>query len=174
MTSKQIAENNENEFQRAFNRWTNSKHTDKKAYDTMFICMEFAAENLIKSKLKVFRDDVDGLATDLALLLMERDIKAKHIRPQKLSSYLYLPLLGILHSHQLQFEEQFGSYEVLAENRDFEEEARPIHKESLFTLEADEYCNEERRISVNEIKIKKGVVEDPDYIMQLCGWEYHD
>lgn len=187
MTSKDIAEKNELEFQRAYSKWEASKHQDKKSYEQMFFCMKFAAENLIKSKLKVFRDDVEELALDLTMLVFERDIIKRHIRPQKLSSYLYLPMQGIVHSHQLQFEEKVEVIEPTVEKKtkSYEEEIttdklyviyNKIYKKQKDIKTSQEVVDDmKERDSVKvQTIITEDMINNPDFVMSLFGWEFHN
>lgn len=168
MTSKEIAELNEQRFQTAFTVWELSHYTDKKSYQKMFSSMLFASKNMIKKEAekKGIYIDVEGKAIDLTSLIFERDIVTHHKRPQKLSSYLYLPMLGIVYGHQLQFEEKCSSYESAVSKTE---------RNIVFTEELSE---EEviPELKTNPIYIKNSKIytteeiQDPDFIFKAEGW----
>ncbi|MCQ2082520.1 MAG: hypothetical protein MJZ11_12770 [Lachnospiraceae bacterium] len=193
MTSKEIAEQNEQEFQTAFTEWEKSNYTDNKSYDVMFSCMNFAAQNLIKSKLtKKVYIDIEEKSLDLTCLVFERDIVTHHKRPQKLSSYLYLPMLGILYNHQLQHEEKMKSYEyIVSEGKEASETKKESYLEEyekpekvyvvydrVYTPSDKKLTKEEKFEKLKEresVKVENVLTEEdiknPDTVMKLLGWE---
>ena len=170
-----IVKINEHKFQIAFTMWEMSNYTDKGAYNRMFSSMLFAARNMVKAEArkKNIYIDADGKALDLTCLIFERDIVKQHKRPERLSSYLYLPMIGLMYGHQLQFEEKCNSYETVVDNHDIQDikqdtEMIDILKKEKLVDVGGEIVSEER------VKIVDDVIQDPDYIMKLYGWEYHD
>lgn len=161
MTSKEIAQKNEDDFQVAYTEWEQSKYSSTSAYQKMFSCMVFAAENLIKAKLgsaSSFRDDIEDKAYDLTMLVFERDILGQRKRPGKLSSYLYLPMLGVLYNHQLVFEEQYANIDDAERHLDKEIDNEPSEKI---------YYADGKVVTEEQIK-------DPDFVMSvLFGWDYN-
>ena len=91
-------EQNEDRFQIAYNNWSiakenkNPKET-KKAYDTIWLSVQFACENIAKSiytkrNIIVPQEDLDDITSDSTCYVMK--FINKGIRPTKLSSYCYL------------------------------------------------------------------------------------
>lgn len=166
---------NEHKFQIAYTTWEISNYTDIKSYQRMFTSMFSAAKNMIKAeaKKKNIYVDADGKALDLTCLIFERDIVSQHKRPEKLSSYLYLPMVGVMYGHQLQFEDKCNSYESVVENHDIQDVKLDI--DTIDILKKENLVDTGSEIvSEEQVKIVDNVVQDPDYIMKLLGWEYHE
>lgn len=166
---------NEHKFQIAYTTWEISNYTDINSYQRMFTSMFSAAKNMIKAeaKKKNIYVDVDGKALDLTCLIFERDIVSQHKRPKKLSSYLYLPMVGVMYGHQLQFEDKCNSYESVVENHDIQDVKLDI--DTIDILKKENLVDTGSEIvSEEQVKIVDNVVQYPDYIMKLLGWEYHE
>lgn len=186
MTNKEIAALNEEKFQKAYDIWEQSGYLDKESYQQMFNCVLFASENLIKKRLrstkgKLEEDEINGLACELCCLLFERDIKGAHKRPEKLSSYLFLPMLGIMYDHQKQFEEKASSIICeMTKDEDLEEDIELLkEEEKLYTktyteIVKDEKTGEEKEVTrIGEIFTSQQL-RNPDFVMShLFGWDYN-
>lgn len=168
MSRKDIVKLNEHKFQIAYTMWEMSGYKDKASYNRMFLSMNFAAKNMIKKEAakKGIYIDADAKALDLTCLIFNRDIIGKHIRPERLSSYLYLPMIGIMYGHQLQFEERCSSYEGVIEKHDI--------PETKADTEVIDILKEEKKYDTGKQIVSEQDIQDPDTVMKLFGWEYHD
>jgi len=94
MTSEQ----NEARFQEAYDDWARSKENKdvdmlKNSYDTIWLSVQFACENIAKAiytkrNVIVSNDELSGIVIDSTIYVMK--FINKGVRPNKLSSYCYL------------------------------------------------------------------------------------
>lgn len=108
---------NEDNFQAALHEYRLNE--SKKAWDTMFICVQKACENIAKSKAYGIRIvDLEGKVLDAACKIMNK-IK-DGVNPDKLSSYCYLWVIGELWSKKHRRWEESTSFDGLFDNYAYE------------------------------------------------------
>lgn len=102
---KDLYYDTEEAFQTAFAEWE-ADNTNKKAWDTMWNCVQTCCFNIIRKKTKFVTsiEECNDSALDITCIIMNR-IKNKGLRPAKLSSCCYLPCLNIFNA-QKQFEDK--------------------------------------------------------------------
>lgn len=82
----------------------------------MWRLVQSCCSNIAKSKLKgVVCPDFDGKVTDATIVVMKK-IKLG-AKPEKLSSFCYFPVIGIIYNKKLQNEERTLSFEGLYEDQ---------------------------------------------------------
>ena len=109
---------NESRFQKAWDRYWHQETTkagQKKQWDIMFLCVQFACENMAKSKAYGIRIvDLEGKALDATVKIMQKINEG--LRPDKLSSYCYLWVIGELWSKKHRRWEESTSFDGLFDN----------------------------------------------------------
>lgn len=109
---------NESKFQKAWDRYWHQETTkagQKKQWDIMFLCVQFACENMAKSKAYGIRIvDLEGKALDATVKIMQKINEG--LRPDKLSSYCYLWVIGELWSKKHRRWEESTSFDGLFDN----------------------------------------------------------
>ena len=84
---------------------------NKKSWDRMWFMVQDCCSNIAKSKLKgVICPDFDGKVMDATIKCMQK-IKGGE-DPEKLSSFCYFPVIGVIWDRKLQKEERTISYEA--------------------------------------------------------------
>lgn len=113
---------NESRFQKAWDNYWHQETTEtgqKKQWDIMFLCVQFACENMAKSKAYGIRiDDLEGKVLDAACKIMNKINEG--VRPDKLSSYCYLWVIGELWSKRHRRWEESASFDGLFDNYAYE------------------------------------------------------
>lgn len=108
---------NQKKYNEAFDRWKSENFPiGSNDYNIIFNCILEAAKNKVLSKVKFFDDEALGKATDLTILIMQRDEIQKHKKIESLGAFLDLPLLQFTINKQLQFNDKLESYENNLEN----------------------------------------------------------
>jgi hypothetical protein len=81
-----------------------------KSCEWVWICVQECCSNTIKSKAKgLVIPDFDGKVTDSVIKVMEKIQNGTN--PQKLSSFCYLYVIGVIYNRKLQKEERNFSLE---------------------------------------------------------------
>lgn len=119
--SKSIQER-EIEFQDAMKNWVETK--SKKYWDMMFLRILDACTNILKSKaVGIHIRDLEEVALDSTLYCMHL-IKDNGVRPEKLSSFCYLPCIRYLHPAKKQFQDKISTFTDIAGSNNIENEDR--------------------------------------------------
>lgn len=109
---------NESRFQQAWDNYWHQETTkagQKKQWDIMFLCVQFACENMAKSKAYGIRIvDLEGKVLDATVKIMQKINEG--LRPDKLSSYCYLWVIGELWSKKHRRWEESTSFDGLFDN----------------------------------------------------------
>lgn len=112
--SEQIAKANEIRFQEAYSKWESlNKPRPSIHFDIMFNSVHFAVSNIMKKILKNVKTvDFEGKVTDATIDVMN-SIVNKNKHPEKLSSYVYWYIIGVLYNKKTRQAESEYSYEEL-------------------------------------------------------------
>ena len=85
--------------------------SSKTSWDLMWMMVNDCCSNIAKSKLKGVKcPDFDGKVMDATIKCMEKIINGED--PEKLSSFCYFPVIGIIWDRKLQKEERTISFEA--------------------------------------------------------------
>lgn len=84
---------------------------NKRSWEQMWLMVQDCCSNIAKSKLKgVICQDFDGKVLDATLKCMQKIKDGED--PEKLSSFCYFPVIGVIWDRKLQKEERTISYEM--------------------------------------------------------------
>ena len=94
--------------------------SSKTSWDLMWMMVNDCCSNIAKSKLKGVKcPDFDGKVMDATIKCMEKIINGED--PEKLSSFCYFPVIGIIWDRKLQKEERTISWEMWQDSQYAEE-----------------------------------------------------
>lgn len=86
----------------------------KISWNLMWYMVSDCCSNIAKSKLKgIVCPDFEGKVTDATIKCMEKIMEGED--PEKLSSFCYFPVIGVIWDRKLQKEERTISYEAWQE-----------------------------------------------------------
>ena len=113
-----IVVENQTKFCKAYTDWIHSNKQDKKDWETMFLCVQLACENICKSKAYGIQvQDLEGKALDAACNCMAKlSTFTKVEECPKLSSWCYLYSIGQLWHARHRRWEQAKSFDGLFDN----------------------------------------------------------
>lgn len=107
--SKQEIQQQEIDFQKHLLEYRETGSTE--AWHKMWPLVQSAVSNIMKSKLKgVTVEDFEGKVIEATMKVMSK-IKEKGTNPEKLSSFVYFPIIEVLYNKKQVFADQCISLE---------------------------------------------------------------
>ena len=113
MLTKDQIKQQESDFQMYLTEYRDTGSTE--AWHRMWPLVQSAVSNIMKSKLKgITVEDFDGKVIEATLKVMTK-IRDKNMDPQKLSSFVYFPVIEVLYNKKQQFNDKCYSLDAYTE-----------------------------------------------------------